>query len=184
TRPRISDNLSRVSCVHVLLKEPRSMKRTFTIALCFVLFHSIVTADALALAPAPAPSRQSQKVAGAVARLGATDDSLVAARLHDHSVVKGRLTSIARDSFVVTDIDSGSTQRVFYAAVTRLQGVNIASGEQVQVGGGFKARVAQVATLLLPIHRVQRNSLTGNEKTLLIGIIVGVLLAIILAKAL
>ena len=160
------------------------MKRTFTLALCFLVFHSVITADALALAPAPALSRQSQKVAGAVTRLGAGDDSLVAARLQDHSVVKGRLAAIARDSFVVQDIDSGSEQRVFYSAVTRLQGVNIASGEQVQVGGGFKAKVARVASLLLPLHRVQRNSLTGSEKTLLIGIIVGVLLAIILAKAL
>ena len=73
---------------------------------------------------------------------------------------------------------------MFYSAVTSLQGVNIATGEQVQVGGGFNARVARVASLLVATHRVQRHGLTGNEKTLLIGIIVGVLLAIILAKAL
>lgn len=160
------------------------MMRKFTLALCFVLFHSLLTADALALAPAPAPSRQSVKVANAVAKLGASDDSLVAARLVDRSVVKGRVASIGRESFVITDIDSGADQRVFYAAVTRLQGVNVASGDQVQVGGGFKAKLARVATMVLPLHRVQKNSLTGNEKTLLIGIIVGVLLAIILAKAL
>ena len=44
------------------------MKRTLTLALCFVLFHSILAADALALAPAPTPGRQSQRVAGAIAR--------------------------------------------------------------------------------------------------------------------
>ncbi len=119
-----------------------------------------------------------------MARLGAGENALVALRLQDETVVKGRVAAIARDSFLVTDNDSGLNQRVLYAQVTRLQGVNLASGTQVQVGGGFKARVARVAGLLLPVHRVQKNSLTGGEKMLLIGIVVGVLLAIVLAKAL
>ncbi len=160
------------------------MKHWFVFTLCFLLFHSILTADALALAPAPALSRTATKVADVLARLGAGEDSLVAARLQDQSVVKGRVASIDRDSFVVADIHSGVEQRVFYSAVTRLQGVNVASGEQVQVGGGFKARVTRIAMLVLPTHRVQKNSLTSGEKTLLIGIIVGILLAIVLAKVL
>jgi hypothetical protein len=160
------------------------MKRMFVFTLCLVLFHCILTADALALASVPVPSRQTMKVADAVARLGAGTDTLVAARLQDQSVVSGHVASIGRDTFVVTDIHSGADQRVFYSAVARLQGVNLATGAQVQIGGGFKARVARVAALLLPLHRVQKNSLTSGEKTLLIGIIVGVLLAIVLAKAL
>ena len=160
------------------------MKRSFTIVLCFVLFHTVLTADAMALAPGAPPSRQAVKVAAAVARLGAGNDALVALRLQDKTVVKGRVAAIGRDSFLVTDNDSGLDQRVAYAQVSRLQGVNLASGTQVQIGGGFKARVAQVAKLLLPVHQVHKNSLTNNEKTLLIGIIVGVLLAIVLAKTL
>jgi hypothetical protein len=62
--------------------------------------------------------------------------------------------------------------------------VNLLSGTQVHVGGGFKARVARLSRLLLPTHRVQSNSLSGGEKTLLIGIIVGILIAIVLAKTL
>lgn len=160
------------------------MKRAFTVVLCFVLFHTVLTADALALAPAAPPSRQAVKVATAIARLGAGNDALVALRLQDKTVVKGRVAVIARDSFLVTDNETGLEQRVAYAQVARLQGVNLVSGAQVQVGGGFKARVARVATLLLPVHPVQKNSLTSGEKTLLIGIVVGILLAIVLSKAL
>lgn len=162
------------------------MMRTFVLSLCFLLFHSVLTADALALAPGPAvpPTRQAVKVATAIARLGSGEGSLLAARLHDKTVVKGWLRAIEGDSFVVTDNESGTDQRVAYAQVARLQGVNLVSGRQVQVGGGFKARIARVAALLLPVHRVQSNSLTNGEKTLLIGIVVGILLAIVLAKAL
>lgn len=161
------------------------MKRIFTVALCFVIFHTILSTDALALAPAAAPaSRQERKVAAAVKRLGAGADSLIALRLQYKTVVKGRIAAIDRESFVVTDYDTGIDARVAYAQVARLQGVNIASGAQVQVGGGFKARVARVAGLLLPLHRVRGNNLTSGEKTLLIGIAIGVLLAIVLAKTL
>jgi hypothetical protein len=160
------------------------MKRTFAVVLCFVLFHTILAADAMALAPGAPPSKQAVKVAAAVARLGAGNDALVALRLQDKTVVKGRVAAIARDSFLVTDSETGLEQRVAYAQVARLQGVNLFSGTHVQVGGGFKARVASVAKFLLPVHQVQKNSLTSNEKMLLIGIVVGVLLAIVLAKTL
>ena len=160
------------------------MMRTFVLALCFLLIHSVLAVDAFAIAPGPALSKKAVNVAHAVTRLGPGTDSLVAARLHDHSVVKGRVSSIGRYSFVVNDLDSGADQRVFYSAVERLKGVNLASGDEVQVGLGITAKLARVAGFLLPIHRVQRNSLTGSEKTLLIGIAVGVLLAIVLAKAL
>jgi hypothetical protein len=120
----------------------------------------------------------------AVARLGSGNDALVALRLQDKTVLKGHIAAIDRDSFVVTDNDSGLDRRIAYAQVARLQGVNLASGAQVHYGGGFKARVARLAALLLPLHQVHKNSLTNGEKTLLIGIIIGVLLAIVLAKTL
>src|ERR1044071_1193020 len=133
------------------------MKRILTLVLCFVLFHSILSTDALALAPAPQPSRQTIKVATAVARLGVSNDSLIALRLQDRTVLKGHLSSVDRDSFVLTDADSGLDQRVYYSAVARLAGMNLANGTQVKVGGGFKAKLARVATFVLPLHRIQKN---------------------------
>lgn len=181
------------------------MMRTFTVVLCFVLFHSILTADALAITQGPvATSRQKSAslpfgtldpalggvkgahagVSVAITRLGSGNDALVALRLRDKTVLKGHVASIDADSFVVTDNDSGLDRRIAYTQVARLHGVNLASGAQVQYGGGFKARVARVAALLLPVHQVHKNSMTAGEKTLLIGIIIGVLLAIVLAKTL
>ncbi len=160
------------------------MMRTFILAFCFLLFHTVLTAGALAWTPGPQPSRQAVKVAAAVARLGSGENALVALRLQDKTLVKGRIAAIARDSFVVTDNESGIGQRVAYAQVARLEGINLASGRRVGVNVGFKAKLARVAGFLLPGHRVQANSMTNGEKTLLIGIAVGILIAIVLAKAL
>ncbi len=166
------------------------MKRLLSIVLCFVLFHTVLAADAFAIAPnlyasqPPAPSRHAAKVAAAVTRLGPGNDALVAVRLEDKTVIKGRIAALEPNAFVVVDNESGVEHRVPYAQVARLQGVNIGTGVHVGIGGGFKARALQAAKLLLPVPRVPKNSLTGGEKTLLIGIIIGVLLAIVLAKTL
>lgn len=159
------------------------MKRVLTVALCFLLFHCILAVDAFALAPAHTLSKKAVKVSEAVSHLGVGDDTIIAVRLHDGTVVKGRVSSIARYSFVVTDADTGEAQPVYYSAVDRLKGVNLASGDQVQVGLGWKSKLASVAGFLFPV-RVHKNSLTNGEKTLLIGIGVGILIAIVLAKAL
>jgi hypothetical protein len=68
--------------------------------------------------------------------------------------------------------------------MTRLEGANLVTGARVHVRVGFKAKLTRAASVVLPTHRVQKNSLTTGEKTLMIGIAIGVLLAIIVAKAL
>lgn len=158
------------------------MKRVLAVLLSCLLFHSVLMAE---MAGVPArPSKQAIKVADAVQRLGTGENAVVAVRLRDKTTVKGHIAAIEADGFVVSDPDCGTEQPVMYGAVTRLVGVNLANGTQVRVGGGFKAKLASVAKVLSPVHKPGRNNLTGGEKTLLIGIGIGVLLAIILAKAL
>ncbi|HZQ90322.1 MAG TPA: hypothetical protein VFA60_00845 [Terriglobales bacterium] len=161
------------------------MKRTFAWGLSLLLFHTVLAADAFAVtSTVTPPTRQAIKVAAAVQRIGSGEYSLVALRLHNRAVIKGYVSEIGADSFTVTDNDSGIEHRVPYSTVARLQGMNLVSGTQAGIGGGFRAGVARVAGFLLPIHTRPVNNLTTGEKTLLIGIGVGILLAIILAKAL
>ncbi len=161
------------------------MKRVYIWGLCLVLFHCVLSADALALTSnAPIRTKQSLKVADAIARLGPGEYSIVAVRLQNTSVIKGYVSRVDADSFVVTDNESGAEHRVPYGVVARLQGMNLMNGKQASVGTGFRAGVLRVAGFLLPVHPRAVQNLTKGEKTLLVGIIVGVLLAIILAKVL
>jgi hypothetical protein len=162
-----------------------SIRRLLAYALCFLLVQTALTADAFAItSTAPPPNSRPAKVVNAVAELGAGEYSLVAMRLANKGIVKGRITEILPTGFVVADNDTGVAQRVAYSEVVKLQGYNLRSGKQARVGvNAFKAGV--VRGIALVTHRtVVKNSLTGREKTLLVGIIVGVLLAIILAKVL
>ena len=160
------------------------MKRTLVVVLCFVLMQTIMATDALALQPGSQLSNESSKVAAAAMRLGAGDQSIVAVRLKDKTVLKGRLSAVDQYGFVVTDVDSGDQQRVYYRAVARFAGMNLVEGTKVHVGGGFKSKLVSVAAFIVPVPRVQKNNLTDGEKKLLIGVGIGILLAIILAKVL
>jgi hypothetical protein len=67
------------------------MKRTLSLALCLLVVHTIMAADAYALfsTPAPPPSRHATQVATAVAHPGTGEDSVVALRLQNKTVLKG-----------------------------------------------------------------------------------------------
>jgi hypothetical protein len=161
------------------------MRRLLAFSLCLLLIQGALSADAFAItSTAPPPDRQTAKVAAAVAQLGAGEFSLIALRLRNRDIVKGRISAVGANDFAVIDNDSGAEQRVPYSAVAKLQGYNLQTGKQAHAGmSAFKAGV--VRGIALVTHRtVVKNSLTGREQALLIGIIVGVLLAIILAKVL
>ncbi len=86
-----------------------------------------VSADAFALEPVH-PSREAAKVAAAIARLGSGDDSLVALRLRDNALLKGRVIRVDLDSFTISDLDSAAEHRVSYSYVARPEGFNVVTG--------------------------------------------------------
>ncbi len=161
------------------------MKRAFVWVLCFLLFETMLAADAFAirLEHPPAPPKPTH-IGNLIDRLGTGTDAVVAVRLRDKSVAAGYVAETARGYFVVVDPQTGRERTVAYAQVERLQGYNLTTGAEVHQGVGWRAKLVRTIAHLSPRPHPQANSLTGGEKTLLIGIAVGILLAIILAKAL
>jgi hypothetical protein len=160
------------------------MKRILRSLLAMVLIQSILCADALAIRPdPPLQSPKVIKISKLVAKLGSGTDALVAVRLNDKSAVKGYVSEVAQDSFLLVDPATGESNRVAYGQINRLQGVNIDTGVQVSHGLGIRSKLLKVLTVLVPGRHVQGNHLFGVS-TLLIGIILGIILAIVLAKTL
>ena len=69
-----------------------------------------------------------------------------------------------------------------YAQVSQLEGVNVSTGVRVHHGGGFRAGIARGMAMVLPVRHVEANGFTKTT-VLIIGIVLGVLIAIIVAKA-
>lgn len=160
------------------------LKRLFTIALCGLLFQTILAADAWAIEPArPLPGSRVLAVRSAVERVGTGANALVAVRLRDKSVVSGWVSGVEPDAFHVTDPQTGLQSTVRFLDVSRLAGANLVSGDTVQYGGGIRAKLAKAIGFILPGRHVTGNSFAGTT-LLIIGVVLGVLIAIVVAKTL
>lgn len=159
------------------------LKRLFTILLCGLLFQTMLAADAWAIQPAgPAPSPRAAKVRNAVQRLGTGSNSLIAVRLDNKSVVSGSIDTVGADSFDVVDPHTNATTAVRFADVRALAGTNLVSGDNVQYPNGIRAKLAKVAGVLIPGRRPMANKFAGTT-LLIIGIVIGILIAVVVAKS-
>jgi len=158
------------------------LKRMLAIVLCGLLFETALATDAWALQPAGAlASKQAARVRSAITRVGTGTDAVVAVRLRDKSVVSGWISAVGPDSFRVTDPKTGAETKVQLMEVDRLAAANLVSGDTVQYGGGIRSKLASIANLVIPGRQPTSNGF-ANSTLLIIGIVLGVLVAIIVAK--
>jgi hypothetical protein len=148
-----------------------------------ILVQSILCADALAIqSTQPAQPKQVIKISNLLTKLGSGEEALIAVRLKDKSVYKGYVAEVERDSFRVVDTQTGESNRVSMAQISRMQGVNLMTGVQVSHGVGIRAKLAKALAVVLPGPRVQQKNGLFGTTALLVGIVIGIILAIVLAK--
>lgn len=159
------------------------LKRSLVIVLCGLLLETMFAADAWAIQPDRQVNAQAVRVRAAVERVGTGTNSLVAVRLRDKSIVSGWVSAVTEDSFRVTDPHSGEVNSVRFADVSRLAATNLVSGDTVQYGGGIRAKLGKAINFIVPGRHVTSNSFAGTT-LLIIGIVLGVLIAVVVAKTL
>ncbi len=157
------------------------MWRILTGVLCVALVESLLCADALAIGKDAAPARKIAHIGQLVGKLGSGNDALIAVRLRDKSTVAGYIQQAGPDSVSIVDPKTGEARIVPYDQITRLAGANLTTGVQVHDGGGMKAKLASAFRYMVPGRHVQSNSFAGTT-LLIIGVVIGVLIAIIVAK--
>jgi hypothetical protein len=157
------------------------VKQGLTWTLCAALLISTFCGDALALVPATSLPPRSARVRTRIAALGSGPEALVAVRLADRSVVSGYVGETGPESFLVVDPATGTGKTVEYAQVVRLHGQNLVSGAEVQDGGGIRTKVLGALAVLLPARPAPVNHFSAT-KTLIVGIAIGIVLAVVLAK--
>src|ERR1700741_4978611 len=127
------------------------LKRLFTIALCGLLFETILPAVAWARHPAgPLANPQTARVRIALQRVGTGANSLVAVRLRNQSVASGWVSDVGPEAFELTDPQSGVQARVRFLDVSRLAGANLVSGNTVQYGDGIGAKLSKAISFIVP----------------------------------
>ncbi len=81
----------------------------------------------------------AEKVKFEVAKLGTGTDAKVKIKFKDGTKLKGYVTEIKSDGFVVIDEATGTTNEVSYSAPKQIKGNNLSNGAKIALGIGLIA---------------------------------------------
>jgi hypothetical protein len=113
----------------------------------------------LAAPPALAKTKEEKaaalaaKVKAGVAKLGAGKDAKISVKLRNKTKLKGFISAIEDEAFVIADAKTGDETRVAYGDVTQAKGNNLSTGAIIIIAAG----AAIGATLLIIYLMIKAN---------------------------
>jgi hypothetical protein len=72
-----------------------------------------------------------------VEKVGSGRDTRVEVKLRDKTRLKGYVSEIGENDFVVTDVKTGASNKVAYADVKQIKGNNLSTGAKIAIGIGI-----------------------------------------------
>ncbi len=120
--------------------------------LCFVLVGLLINMISVSAAYADSKeerqARFTERVRAGIAKLGTGADARVEVELQDKTKLKGYLSEVTGEHFVVTDAKTGVSTRVLYPQVKQVKGQNHSSGARIAIG------FAIVAVILITVFAI------------------------------
>ena len=110
-------------------------KRSLTLMLIGALVISMSAAPiTLAKTKEEKAAEFTSKVKTGIAKLGVGPDARIEAKLRDKTKLKGYISQISNESFVVADAKTGTTTEVPYPNVASVTGKNLSTGAKIAIG--------------------------------------------------
>lgn len=123
-----------------------------TSVLLAVLFANIAyPSRAFAVDKPEKEAQLAQKVKIEIAKLGSGSDARVEIKLRDKTKLKGHISEVRNESFVVVDDKTRTATTVSYPQVKQVKGNNLSTGVKIAIGVGIFIGVL----LLLAPHIAQ-----------------------------
>lgn len=109
------------------------LKKLISIALAGLLFQVACARTVVANTGAEKEARAIEKIKAGLAKLGTGKEARVEVKLKGKTKLKGYLSEVADDHFVVIDAKSGEATKVLYPQVGQVKGNNLSSGAKVAI---------------------------------------------------
>ncbi len=110
-------------------------KSNLTLMLIGALIFSVSTAPmTLAKSKEEKAAEFTSKVKTGIAKLGVGPDARIEVKLRDKTKLKGYVSQISDESFVVADAKTGATTEVPYPNVASVTGKNLSTGAKIAIG--------------------------------------------------
>ncbi|MEK7830692.1 MAG: hypothetical protein AAB401_06365, partial [Acidobacteriota bacterium] len=91
----------------------------------------------------------TSKVKTGIAKLGVGPEARIEVKLRDKTKLKGYVSQINGDSFVIADAKTGATTEVPYPNVTSVTGKNLSTGAKIAIGIGIGVGVTFLVLYLI-----------------------------------
>ena len=120
-----------------------SKRKVLSLALVFLLNLACIT-PTIAGTRSEKESQFTDRVKASIVKLGTGPEAQVELKLRDGKKLKGYVTQIADDHFVVVDLKAGATTVVPYPQVKQVKGNNLSNGVKI-------ALVAVIALVVITL---------------------------------
>jgi hypothetical protein len=99
------------------------------------------------------PDTQSQKIRTEVSKIGTGPKARVEAKLRDETKLKGYISGVDKDSFAVTNVNTGSVRQVSYDEVVQIkkQGHGLSTRTWIILAGAATAALVVGFTVIKPV---------------------------------
>jgi hypothetical protein len=110
------------------------LKRILCLALAGLLVNLVALSPARAASKEEKEARFIGRVKAGIARLGTGREALVEVKLRDKTKLRGYVSEVADEHFVVADARTGASTPVAYSQVKQVKGQNLSTGARVAIG--------------------------------------------------
>lgn len=110
-------------------------KKNLTLVLLGALIFSMSASPiTLAKSKEEKAAEFTSKIKTGIAKLGVGPEARVEVKLRDETKLRGYISQINGDSFVIADAKSGATTEVPYPIVASVKGNNLSTGAKIAIG--------------------------------------------------
>lgn len=123
------------------------MKRLLTLMVTCLVVSALTVRPVAASSNAEKEVRFAAKVKSGIEKLGSGRETRVEVKLRDKTKLKGYVSEINENGFVVTDLKTGASNNVSYGDVKQVKGNNWSTGAKIALGVGIAAVVLLIFVL-------------------------------------
>ena len=128
------------------------MKKLLTMMVACLVVSAVSVRPVAAAPSAEKEGRFAGKVKLGIAKLGSGPETRVEVKLRDKTRLKGYISEIGEDGFVVTDLKTGASNSIAYAEVKQVKGNNLSTGAKIAIGVSVAAGLILLITILIILN--------------------------------
>ncbi len=123
------------------------LKKMMTILLISLVLNLTVNVAFASGEKLEKAAKKIEKIKADIAKLGTGSDAKIEVKLRDKTKLKGYVTQVNTESFIVMDEKTATTVEVPYPNVKQVKGNNLSSGVKIAVGLGILLAIVVVLAL-------------------------------------